>query len=319
VKTFFVCSLFLASTYSGFGQVAATLSAVGYATPAPIAVTPGQVVTLFFHGVAPLPSGSLRSAEAKAVPLPTALGGLSVHVSRPPVNFPIFAVRQQSDCADGQVNQACLLTSVRVQVPFDLQPVKELVLEVDGQASRSFLLTQNTDNAHVLTSCDLTWDTNWTSSCNRLAFHGDGSIITEKSPARRGETIVVYLWGLGRTSPSVPSGEPSPAGVLMSHGPGIPGVRVKFLDGPRPSLTAIPAFYSPEESVDPGEPIEFVGLTAGQVGLYQINVAIPQSLTPRTSCGDPIPGETITIAANAVLHVTTAYVGTQEIGFCWKP
>ena len=256
---------------------------------------------------------------AKTVPLPTVLGGLSVHVSQPPVSFPIFAVRQENDCIDGQVSPACLLTSLRVQVPFKLQPVKELVLEVDGKAGRSFPLTQNTDNAHVLTSCDLSWDTNWASSCSRLSFHADGTVITDKSPARPGETIIVYLWGLGETSPRVPSGEPSPPGVVVTQVPGTPAVRARILDGPRASLTALQAFYSPEDSGDPGLPIEFVGLTPGQIGLYQVNVAIPRSFTPTTSCGDPIAGETIRIAANAVLHITTLYEGTQELGVCWKP
>jgi len=32
-------------------------------------------------------------------------------------------------------------------------------------------LSQVSDNAHVITSCDLTWDTNWASSYSRLAFH----------------------------------------------------------------------------------------------------------------------------------------------------
>lgn len=174
MKLSLLCSLFLTSTYSASAQVAASLAAVGYASPAPIPVAPGQVVTLFFREVAPLPDGRLRSAEAKTVPLPTVLSGLSVHVSEPPVSFPIFAVRQENDCIDGQANPACLLTLLRVQVPFNLQPVKELVLEVDGKPSRSFRLSQISDNAHVLTSCDLTWDTNWASSCSRLAYHAMG-------------------------------------------------------------------------------------------------------------------------------------------------
>ena len=278
---------------------------------------------MFYRNVPPLPDGSLRTAAANTVPLPTVLAGLSVHVSQPPVNFPIFAVRQENDCIDGQGNPvnpatpACLLTSLRVQVPFRLQVVKEMVLDVDGQASRSFALSQITDNAHVLTSCDLTWDTNWFSSCSRVAFHGDGTQITGKSPARPGEMIVVYLWGLGLTSPIVPSGEPSPPGVVLDQVPGVPGVRARFLDGPT-VLTDLPAFYSPEDAVDPGSPIDFVGLTPGQIGLYQINVAIPQSLIPTTSCGDLIFGTTDTIPANAVLHITTLYSGTEELGFCLK-
>ncbi|MBZ5607298.1 MAG: hypothetical protein LAP38_03500 [Acidobacteriia bacterium] len=327
MKLSLVCSLLLASAYSASAQTAATLAAVGYTSPAPIPVVPGEVVTLFYRNVPPLPDGSLRTAAANTVPLPTVLAGLSVHVSQPPVNFPIFAVRQENDCTDAQgnpanpsnpANPACLLTTLRVQVPFRLQVVKEMVLDVDGQASRSFALSQITDNAHVLTSCDLTWDTNWFSSCSRVAFHGDGTQITGKSPARPGETIVVYLWGLGQTSPIVPSGEPSPPGVVLDQFPGVPGVRARFLDGPT-ILTDIPAFYSPEDAVDPGSPIDFVGLTPGQIGLYQINVAIPQSLIPTTSCGDLIFGTTDKIPANAVLHITTLYSGTEELGFCLKP
>ena len=101
MKLSLLCSLFLASTYSASAQRAATLAAVGYASPAPIPIAPGQVVTLFFRDVAPFPGGSFRSAEAKTAPLPTVLGGLSVHISQPPVSFPIFAVRQENDCIDG--------------------------------------------------------------------------------------------------------------------------------------------------------------------------------------------------------------------------
>ena len=128
--------------------------------------------------------------------------------------------------------------------------------------------------------------------------------------------MVVYLWGMGLTTPSVPSGEPSPPGVVLTQVPGVTGLRARFLNGSLTNPTAIPAFYSPEDLGDPGSPIEFVGLTPGQIGLFQLNVAIPQSLTPTASCGDPIPNETITIAANAVLHITTPYPGTEEIGFC---
>lgn len=96
-------------------------------------------------------------------------------------------------------------------------------------------------------------------------------------------------------------------------------MRVRLLDGPRVNLAAIPASYSPEDSADPGLPIEFVGLTPGQIGLYQMNISIPRSFTATTSCGDPVFGQAgIGVAANAVLHITT-YVGTQEVGFCWKP
>jgi uncharacterized protein (TIGR03437 family) len=293
-------------------QTAATLESAGYAAPgAPIPVAPGQVVTLFFRGIGPLADGSLRNAQAKTVPLPTVLGGLSARIVQLQVSLPIFSVRQENDCTGGQVNPACLLTSLRVQVPFYLQAEMELVLVVDGQASRSFLLSLVTDNAHVITSCDLTWDTNWTSICTRLAFHADGSTVTEKAPAHPGETIVVYLWGLGATSARVPTGEVSPPGAIVNQIPGAPAVRARFLDGPLVTLTARPAFFSQEDATDPGSAIDYAGLTPGQVGLYQLNIPIPKSLNPSTTCGDPI-------LANAILHITTLYAGTEELGLCLK-
>ena len=98
----------------------------------------------------------------------------------------------------------------------------------------------------------------------------------------------------------------------MEQVPGLQAIRAKFTNGARTSLTAIPSFYSTEDANDSGSPIAFVGLTPGQIGLYQMNIPVPQSLNPETPCG----GE---IVANAVLHITTPYGATQEPGFCLKP
>jgi uncharacterized protein (TIGR03437 family) len=305
--------LSLSSIYSVAAQTPATLLGAGYTAPtAPIPITSGQVVTLFFRGVSTLPNGSMRAGQAQTTPLPTVLAGLSVRFAQPQVRLPIFAVRQENDCVPGEINPACLLTSIRVQGPIDLSTVMEAVLEVDGQASRNFLFTLISDNAHVITSCDAAWDTNWASSCRRLLFHADGSAVSEKAPATRGETVIVYLWGLGVTSPRVPIGEASPPGVEVEQVPGVQALRARFNNGARTSLTAIPPFFSPEDANDPGSPIAFAGLTPGQVGLYQMNIPVPQSLNPTTPCG----GE---IVANAVLHITTLYGATQELGFCLRP
>lgn len=312
MKLSFLCLLFLSGSFSMSAQNTATLASAGYTAPAaPTPVAPGQVITFFFRNVAPLPDGSLRTDQASTVPLPSLLGGLSAHFGNPPVSLPIFAVRQENDCQSERSNPACLLTALRVQIPTDLQPVMEVVLEVDGQASRSFSLTQNSDNAHVLTSCDLTWDTDWTHSCNRLVFHADGSQVTQRSPARPGETILVYAWGLGRTTPAVSAGTVSPSAAVVTQIPGFTGVHAKFLNGPRASLTAIPPELSQDDSSVPEAAIEFAGLTPGQIGLYQLNIAIPQSLAPTTTCGDAV-------LANEVLHISTPYAGTQEVGFCLK-
>src|ERR1700753_685174 len=107
-----------------FAQTSAILAGEGYTVPAPSPVTPGQVVTFFFRGIAPLPNGDLRSAQAAATPLPATLAGLSLRLSQAnavPTAVPLFAVRQENDCSSTEAaSPACLLTSVKLQIPFEL-------------------------------------------------------------------------------------------------------------------------------------------------------------------------------------------------------
>jgi len=44
-----------------------------------------------------------------------------------------------------------------------------------------------------------------------LAFHQDGTLVTEASPAQAGETLTVYGTGFGPTTPARPEGLPVPA------------------------------------------------------------------------------------------------------------
>jgi uncharacterized protein (TIGR03437 family) len=85
-----------------------------------------------------------------------------------------------------------------------------------------------------------------------IAQHADFSLVTPENPARRGEFLVMYLVGLGATTPPVPSGAPSPLSPL-----------------------AVPV-VSPSLSID-GQPaqIVFAGLTPGFAGLFQINFQVP--------------------------------------------
>ena len=298
---------------SAFAQSPATLGAIGYTAPGfPTSVAPGQVVTLFFYGVPTLSDGQLRSAQAASVPLPDSLAGLSVHVAQQPLSFPIFSVHQANDCInEDATNPACLLTSIRVQVPNELLQTTELILVVDGLTSRGFAIQPIADNAHVVTSCDVSGDSKYTTSCSRLIFHADGSPVSEGSPAKRGETVIVYAFGLGLTSPRVPNGEAAPAGAVFQDRVGQPRVRARFLSSLSTTLSAFPRGFSQEDADDPGSPITFAGLTPGQVGLYQLNIPVPQSLQVQAQCGKAVLG-------NASLHITTSQ-GTESIAFCLQP
>jgi uncharacterized protein (TIGR03437 family) len=82
-------------------------------------------------------------------------------------------------------------------------------------------------------------------------------IITPQNPARPGETILLYLTGLGDVSPPVPDGVPAPLNVSTR------------------------AVTQPVVVID-NEPVTplFAGLTATIVSLYAVVVTIPMDITP---------------------------------------
>lgn len=85
-----------------------------------------------------------------------------------------------------------------------------------------------------------------------VAQHLDGTLISEASPAQPGSYVVMYLAGLGALDTPVPTGAASPLNPL-AH-PSVPPVL---------TLNGAP------------QPLQFVGLTPGLVGLYQINFQVP--------------------------------------------
>jgi uncharacterized protein (TIGR03437 family) len=85
-----------------------------------------------------------------------------------------------------------------------------------------------------------------------IAQHLDLSLVSEASPAEPGTYVILYLAGLGLTDVPVADGAASPA-TLLAH----PLVQ--------PTLTLNGV----------SEPYQFVGLTPGTAGLYQINFLVP--------------------------------------------
>jgi uncharacterized protein (TIGR03437 family) len=163
----------------------------------------------------------------------------------------------------------------------------------------------------VLTTCDLSWDTASTSVCNRQAYHADGRLVSVAAPAAKGETIVVYAYGLGLPSFDVPAGTVSPEGAVL----GDVDTRVKASFSPfLNTVNSVPRLFLADQNNLPSSPIVFGGLTPGQIGLYQLNIPIPQSLAPDYPCG-AFDGF---VKSNTRLFITTIQ-GTEGFGICVQP
>jgi minor extracellular serine protease Vpr len=79
--------------------------------------------------------------------------------------------------------------------------------------------------------------------------------VTPSNPVHRGDVLVIYATGLGRTNPLIPAGQPAPTDQLAS--------------------TQIPVVVTLGGIQ---QQVLFAGLAPGLVGVYQINVQITRSV-----------------------------------------
>ena len=79
--------------------------------------------------------------------------------------------------------------------------------------------------------------------------------MTAENPAERGEVLQIFATGLGETNPPGQTGEaaPSSSTVLLPVTVTVGGVEA---------------------------PVQYQGLAPGFVGLYQVNVQLPTTVTP---------------------------------------
>jgi uncharacterized protein (TIGR03437 family) len=191
-------------------------------------VAPGSVLQIYGSNL------SAQSVAASAIPLTTTLGGTSVLIGGVPA--PLYYV------GPGQIN---------AQAPFELLPGGQYQIQVtsDGAtgAPESIYVAPVSPAVASLPTGTI------------IAEHADYSLVTADSPATPGESILIYLSGLGATDTPVGSGAGSPFSPL-AHALAAPSV---LLNG----QTA---------------PVAFYGLSPGSVGLYQINFQVP----PETPSGD---------------------------------
>jgi uncharacterized protein (TIGR03437 family) len=199
-------------------------NAASFAPPGnPIA--PGQFVALFGSGLA----SSTRTATP---PYPATLNGVTVQVNgkAAPIHF----------VSAGQVN---------FLVPYSTAGATATIVVQNNGAN------SNTITVPLAASSPGIYALDQSGIGAGAILHADYSLVNASSPAGAGETVLIYLTGMGAVSPTLADGTAGTVTTLYRASPDI-----TVLVAGRPGT------------------VSFNGLAPGFPGLYQINVTLPTSL-----------------------------------------
>ncbi|HTC35604.1 MAG TPA: hypothetical protein VK724_19680 [Bryobacteraceae bacterium] len=189
-------------------------------------IAPGGLISVFGTQLSPV---NMASSE---VPLPTALANSCLSVNGEPL--PVLFVSP---------------TQVNAQMPFQAIGDVTLILHTPGGTSDNFNVVIE-PNAPSVFLAAIGPDTN----VPTVVRNDDNQLVTPSNPIHRqsNTALVIYLTGLGQTSPAVPTGQPAPANPLAMP-----------LVAPTVTLGGV------------NLPVLFSGLAPGLVGVDQINVSVP--------------------------------------------
>jgi uncharacterized protein (TIGR03437 family) len=199
-------------------------SAASFA-PAGNPIAPGEFIALYGTGLA-------KSAQTAPPPFPPSLNGVTVLVNGKAA--PIYYV------SSGQIN--CL-------VPYSTTgPTATIQVQNSGTSS-------NTVTVPVAATAPGIYSLDSTGTGAGAILHSrDYSVVNAANPAAPGETVLVYLTGLGAVNPAVDDGKAGGSNPL--------------------NMAVMPTVYVADQQASVG----FSGLAPGFPGLYQLNVTIPSSL-----------------------------------------
>jgi uncharacterized protein (TIGR03437 family) len=225
---------FQAPAFSGPDVYLNPDGAVNAASSAPFTaqVSPGEFLTLYGTGLASTTAGA-------SVPYPPMLKGVQVMINQ--IAAPISYVSP---------------TQIEVIVPYGLGSESAVPIQVINNNQTSNLITLPVGS----TSIGVFTNTPVGGLGYAAALHTNYSLVSVASPAQIGETVAVYLTGMGEVSPSVGNGAPAPVNSL-NYTTATP--LVFLLDSAGHHLQA---------------KVLFSGLAPGFAGLYQMNFTIPSGL-----------------------------------------
>ena len=217
-----------APSFSGNGVYLNPTGIVNAASYAPFTagLAPGELITLYGTGLAN------STVVASGVPFPTSLGGVQVSIGG--VNAPIYYVSP---------------TQVSVIVPYEAtSTIVQVQVTNNGAQSNVVTMYTNETSAGVFSQSQ-------NGIGDGAVLHQDGvTLVTPSNPAQLGETVSVFLTGLGAVNPSISDGAAGPTSPLSN------------------TTNTITADVSGVTAT-----VTYAGLAPGFAGLYQVNVTIPSS------------------------------------------
>lgn len=226
-----------APSFSGAGVYLNPVGVVNAGSYAPFTtgLSPGELIVLTGTNLAPNTSIGPGDIATTSI-FPTKLNNVQVLVDG--VAAPLYYVSA---------------TQIAAIVPFAASQLSIATVQVKNNGVLSNTVTEfmNSTTPGVLTS-----PANGISAA--AALHADYSLVSEQNPAVAGETISVYLTGLGAVFPLIQDGYPG------SSDP-------SSLNNTAAKIAALVGGVSAT--------VGYAGLAPGYAGLYQINLTIPTGLT----------------------------------------
>jgi uncharacterized protein (TIGR03437 family) len=217
-----------APSLSGTGVFLNPLGVVNAASSAPPGnpIAPGQFISLYGTGLA-------RSTQTGTPPYPATLNGVTVLINNKaaPLHF----------VSAGQINAL---------VPYSTTGASATIVVQNGGAS------SNTVTVPVAATAPGVYSLDQSGSGGGAILHADFGLVNAARPAAPGETVLVYLTGMGAVNPTVADGTAGTAGQLY-----------------RATSEAFVLVAGKQATVT------YNGLAPGFPGLYQLNVTLPSFLS----------------------------------------
>jgi uncharacterized protein (TIGR03437 family) len=189
------------------------------------AAAPGGLVTVYGSNLSP------TNLATSQIPVPTALANSCITVNGQPI--PLIFV------SPSQVN---------AQMPFQAVGAETVVVHTPGGTSGNYNLTVQPNAPAVF----LSGVAGPQSNLPTIIRVANNTLATDSNPIHPGDSLVIYLTGLGQTNPAGTTGYPASSSPLSN------------------AITSTNVTLGGMNL-----PVIYAGLAPGEVGVYQINVTVP--------------------------------------------